>query len=217
MSAARAEPASARSTVRRRAGRGEYERTRIEQILDQGLAGHVAFVADGQPYAIPMLYTRLGDHVYMHGSPLSRLLGTAVDGVPLCFTVTLLDGIVLARSAFHHSLNFRSVVVLGAARAVRDREEKLESLRVLVERVCPGRSAGTRGPDEQELAATEVVAIGLDEASAKVRTGPPIDAPEDYELPFWAGEVPLRLVTGAPQRDPRCLVPVPDHVRALGQ
>jgi nitroimidazol reductase NimA-like FMN-containing flavoprotein (pyridoxamine 5'-phosphate oxidase superfamily) len=210
-----ARPASDRTTVRRRAGRGRYERAQIEQILDDGLAGHVAFVAGGQPYAIPMLYARRGDQVYLHGSTLSRLLETAVDGAQLCFTVTLLDGIVLARSAFHHSLNFRSVVILGAARVVREREEKLESLRVLVDHVCPGRSSGTRGPDEQELAATEVVALGLDEASAKIRTGPPIDAPEDYELPFWAGEVPLRLVTSAPERDPRCRAPLPDHVRAL--
>lgn len=208
-------PASPRTTVRRRAGRGQYERGRIEQILDAGLVGHVAFALDGQPYAIPMLYARLRDELYLHGSPLSRLLGTAVDGAQLCFTVTVLDGLVLARSAFHHSLNYRSVVVLGRARAVREREHKLQVLKVLVEHVAPGRSAAIRGPDEQELAATEVVALPLNEASAKARSGPPVDASEDYELAVWAGEIPLRLLAGEPRPDSRTTGPLPDHVRDL--
>lgn len=213
MVATRSRPASARTRVRRRAGRGHYERERIEQILDAGLVGHLAFVADGQPYAIPMLYVRVGDQLYLHGSPLSRLLKRAVSGTELCFSVTLLDGLVLARSAFHHSLNFRSVVVLGEARAVRGRAEKLAALEALVEHVMPGRSGDAREPSAQELKATEVVALRLDEASAKARTGPPIDAPEDYELSVWAGEIPLQLTPGVPVPDERCTAPLPDYLR----
>jgi uncharacterized protein len=217
MTAAKTRPASARTRVRRRAGRGRYEREQIDRILDAGLVGHLAFVADGQPYAIPMLYVRLEDQLYLHGSPLSRLLKGAVGGIDLCFTVTLLDGLVLARSAFHHSLNFRSVVVLGEARAVRDLDEKLAALETLVEHVVPGRSADARGPSVQELKATEVVALRLDEASAKVRTGPPVDAPEDYALDVWAGEIPLHLAAGAPMPDERCSAPLPDYLRRRGE
>ena len=213
MATTRVRPVSARTRVRRRAGRGQYAREQIEQILDAGLVGHLAFVADGQPYAIPMLYARIDDQLYLHGSPLSRLLKRTVSGTELCFTVTLLDGLVLARSAFHHSLNYRSAVVLGEARAVRERKEKLASLEALVEHVMPGRSADARGPDEQELKATEVVALRLDEASAKVRTGPPVDAPEDYALPVWAGEIPLHLAAGDPLPDDRCTAPLPEYLR----
>jgi uncharacterized protein len=205
-------PAPSRTTVRRRAGRGRYARATIDAILDEGLIGHVAFVSDGQPYAMPMLYARAGEQIYLHGSPLSRLLGALAGEVPMCLTVTLLDGIVLARSAFHHSVNYRSVVVVGAGRAVREPAEKLAALRTLVEHVWAGRSADARGPSEQELEATELVALPLDEASAKVRSGPPVDAPEDYTLPVWAGELPLRLAVGAPLADPRCSAPVPDYV-----
>jgi nitroimidazol reductase NimA-like FMN-containing flavoprotein (pyridoxamine 5'-phosphate oxidase superfamily) len=204
---------TARTTVRRRAGRGRYERATINAILDEGLVGHVAFVSDGQPYAMPMLYARAGDHIYLHGSPLSRLLGSLAGEAPLCLTVTLLDGLVLARSAFHHSVNYRSVVVLGRGRAVREPAEKLAALRTIVEHVSPGRSADARGPSEQELEATELIGLALDEASAKVRTGPPVDAPEDYALPVWAGELPLRLTVGEPVTDPRCTEPVPESVR----
>ncbi len=186
----------------------------IKAILDEALVGQLAFALDGQPYSIPMLHVRVGDWIYLHGSPLSRLIGTAVDGAPMCFTVTLLDGFVLARSAFHHSLNYRSVVVLGDARAVRDEAEKLAALNALVEHVVPGRSSEARGPSAAELKATEVVALALQEASAKVRSGPPVDAPEDYSMPVWAGEIPLRLVPGEPTPDPRCQVPVPGYVRA---
>ncbi len=217
MTTVKARPASARTRVRRRAGRGQYEREQIDQILDAGLVGHLAFAADGQPYAIPMLYVRLGDQLYLHGSPLSRLLKRAVGGTDLCFTVTLLDGLVLARSAFHHSLNFRSVVVLGPARGVRDPKEKLAALETLVEHVMPGRSADARGPSAQELKATEVVALRLDEASAKVRSGPPVDAPEDYALDVWAGEIPLHLAAGVPLPDERCSAPLPDYLQCGGQ
>jgi nitroimidazol reductase NimA-like FMN-containing flavoprotein (pyridoxamine 5'-phosphate oxidase superfamily) len=210
-------PSSTRTTVRRRAGRGRYDRGTIEKILDEGLVAHVAFTSGGQPYAIPMLYARGSDGVYLHGSPLSRLVGRMVDGIALCLTVTLIDGLVLARSAFHHSLNYRSVVALGTGRTVRDGGEKRDALRTLVERVAPGRSDDVRGPSDPELRATEVVAMEIAEASAKVRTGPPVDAAEDYELPVWAGELPLRLTPAAPVPDPRCSLPVPDYVNGYAQ
>jgi nitroimidazol reductase NimA-like FMN-containing flavoprotein (pyridoxamine 5'-phosphate oxidase superfamily) len=210
---ARAAAPSARAKVRRRAGRGRYGRATINAILDEGLVGHAAFTVDGQPYAMPMLYARDGDLLYLHGSPLSRLVGGLAEGLPMCFTVTLLDGLVLARSAFHHSVNYRSVVVLGNAHAVTDREQKLTALETLVEHAAPGRSADARGPSDQELSATEVIAIPLDEASAKMRTGPPVDAPEDYALSLWAGELPVRLTVGEPRRDERCSEPLPDYVR----
>jgi uncharacterized protein len=201
-----------RVRVRRRSGRGNYARATIDAILDEGLVGHVGIVAEGQPYVIPVLYGRVGDHIYLHGSPLSRLLSNLADGVPMCLTVTLLDGLVLARSAFHHSMNYRSVVLLGRGQPVRERDEKREALRVLVDRLVPGRSEDARGPSAKELRATEVVALPIDEASAKIRTGPPADAAADYSLPVWAGVVPLKLCAGLPVPDDRCSVPVPDHV-----
>jgi len=210
----RGTPTSARTTVRRRAGRGRYQRETIDAILDEGVIGHVAFVVDQQPYAMPMLYGRDGDVLYLHGSPLSRLLGSLSGGVAIGFTVTLIDGLVLARSAFHHSVNYRSVVVLGSAHPVRGREAKHAALRTIVEHAVPGRSADARGPSEQELDATEVVALRLDEASAKIRTGPPVDAGEDYALPVWAGELPLRTTVGAALADARCSQPIPDYVRS---
>jgi nitroimidazol reductase NimA-like FMN-containing flavoprotein (pyridoxamine 5'-phosphate oxidase superfamily) len=184
----------------------------VEAILDEGLIGHVAFASDGQPYAIPMLYARAGESIYLHGSPLSRLLRGLAQGVPLCFTVTLVDGLVLARSAFHHSINYRSVVVLGHGRTVRDRDQKHAALRAIVEHASAGRSDEVRGPSEQELAATEVISMVVAEASAKVRSGPPVDAAEDYALPVWAGELPLALVAGRPVPDARCAVAVPASV-----
>jgi uncharacterized protein len=210
---ARATAPTPRTKVRRRAGRGRYGRSTIDAILQEAFVGHAAFVVDGQPYAIPMLYARGGDVLYLHGSPLSRLVGSLANGLPMCFTVTVLDALVLARSAFHHSVNYRSVVVLGNARAVDDQDEKLAALEAIVEHVTPGRAAEARGPSDQELQATEVVAIPLSEASAKIRTGPPVDAPEDYALPVWAGELPLRLAASEPRRDPRCTEPLPDYVR----
>lgn len=200
--------------MRRRAGRGRYDRETIGAILDEGLIGHVGFVAEGQPYAIPMLYARAGDQLYLHGSPLSRILSGLAAGVPICFTVTLVDGLVLARSAFHHSINYRSVVVLGEGRALRESTEKLAALRAIVEHVAPGRSRDARGPTGQELGATEVVVLAIEEASAKLRTGPPVDAPEDYALAVWAGELPLGVAVGEPLTDPRCSEPVPSYVRA---
>jgi nitroimidazol reductase NimA-like FMN-containing flavoprotein (pyridoxamine 5'-phosphate oxidase superfamily) len=202
---------SSRTRVRRRGARGAYDRATIDSILDEGLVAHVAFVAAGQPYAIPMLFARAGDELFLHGSPLSRMVGTLRDGVPVCATVTLVDGVVLARSAFHHSLNYRSVVVLGTARALEDPAAKRAALDALVEHAIPGRTREARGPSDAELAATEVLAVPLAEASAKVRTGPPIDARADRELRVWAGELPLALTALAPR--PACDLPVPRYVK----
>lgn len=204
-------PASERSTVRRRPARADYRPGTVAGVLDEALVAHVGLVADGAPVVIPMTFARLGDHVYVHGSPASRLLRGMADGVEVCLTVTLLDGLVLARSAFHHSMNYRSAVVFGRAAVVTDRWEKAAALAALVERVLPGRSQTARPPSDRELAGTLVLRLGLDEASAKVRQGPPIDDEEDYAWPVWAGEIPLRLVAGAPIPDPRLApgIPVP--------
>ncbi len=200
--------------MRRRAGRGSHEREVIDGILDEGLVGHVGIEVDGQPFVLPVLYARDGEQIYVHGSPLSRLLSTLAGGVPMCLTVTLLDGVVFARSAFHHSLNYRSVVVLGDGRVVAKPAEKHAALRTVVEHVARGRSDDVRGPSEQELAATEVVAIEIREASAKIRSGPPVDSSEDMEIPTWAGELPLALAPGAPVPDTGCEEPLPDYVVA---
>jgi nitroimidazol reductase NimA-like FMN-containing flavoprotein (pyridoxamine 5'-phosphate oxidase superfamily) len=206
-----------RTRVRRLAGRGTYDRDAVHAILDEGLIGHAAFVADGQPYAMPMLYARAGEQLYMHGSRLGRLLRGLADGIPMCFTVTLLDGLVLARSAFHHSVNYRSVLVLGQGRAVRDPDEKNDALRTIVDHVAPGRSKDVRGPSEPELKATEVVSLPLIEVSAKVRTGPPVDAAYDYAVPAWAGELPLGLAVGDPCADERCSEPLPEYISSYGR
>jgi uncharacterized protein len=203
--------------VRRRAGRASYKRSTIDAILDEGMVGHVGVVADGQPFVIPVLYARDGEQVYLHGSPLSRLLSTLAQGVPMCLTVTLLDGLVLARSAFHHSMNYRSVVILGDGRPVRDPEEKLEALRAIVDHIVPGRSEDARGPSRKELKATEVIALTIDEASAKIRTGPPVDAGDDLALPVWAGELPLSLEVGEPVPDDGVSIAVPEYVRSYAR
>jgi nitroimidazol reductase NimA-like FMN-containing flavoprotein (pyridoxamine 5'-phosphate oxidase superfamily) len=191
-----------RTTVRRLPERGRYERAAIDAILDEGLVCHLGFVVDGQPYVIPTGYVRVGDTLFVHGSAASRMLRALRDGLPVCVTVTLLDGLVLARSAFHHSMNYRSVVVLGRARVVDDPADKLEALRAFTNSIVAGRWDEARQPNEQELRATTVLAIPLDEASAKVRTGPPQDDEEDYSHPVWAGVVPLRLRADAPIPDP---------------
>ncbi len=203
-----------RTTVRRHAERGHYDRTTIESILDEGIVGHLGIVEDGQPFVLPVLYVRDGAEIYVHGSPLSRLLGTVGEAVPVSLTVTLVDGLVLARSAFKHSLNYRSVVILGDGRPVEDRERKLRALRMIVDHVARGRSDEVRGPNEGELKATELVAITVREASAKIRTGPPLDAPRDRSLETWAGELPLRLTVGEAVPDEHCSLPLPDHLRA---
>ena len=203
-----------RTTVRRLPKRGHYDRATIDAILDEGLVCHVGFVADGQPYVIPTLYARQGDRIYVHGSAVSRMLRTLAGGVPVCLTVTIADGLVLARSAFNHSMNYRSVVVLGTATAV-DGDEKVQALRTIAEHVVPGRWAETREPSAVELKQTLVLSLSLAEASAKVRSGPPIDEDEDYALPHWAGVLPLSLTAGVPIPDPRLPAgtPVPPSVR----
>jgi hypothetical protein len=194
---------TARTRVRRLPKRGAYDRATIDAILDEGLVCHLGFVHDEHPVVIPTLYARVEDVVYVHGSAASRMLRTLGDGLDACLTVTLLDGLVLARSAFHHSANYRSVVVFGRARRVDERSEKMSALEAFSEHVAPGRWAEVRAPSEQELKATTVLALPLDEASAKVRTGPPVDDEEDYALDVWAGVIPLRLVAGVPEADAR--------------
>jgi hypothetical protein len=203
-----------RTQVKRLPKRGLYDRAAIHHILDEAFLCHVGFVVDGQPYVIPTGYARDGDTLYIHGSAASRMLRTLGGGVAVAVTVTLVDGLVLARSAFHHSMNYRSVVVLGTATPVEDTPGKLHALRAFTEHVTPGRWAEVRGPSAQELKATTVLSLPLDEASAKVRTGPPVDEEEDYALPVWAGVLPLQLGTRAPIADPRMtqVVAVPSYV-----
>jgi nitroimidazol reductase NimA-like FMN-containing flavoprotein (pyridoxamine 5'-phosphate oxidase superfamily) len=196
---------SERSQVRRLPKRAAYDREQVYSILDEGYVCHVGFVAGGQPYVIPTGYARAGDRLYIHGSPASRMLRALEQGAEVSLTVTLLDGFVLARSAFHHSMNYRSVVVFAKARLVTDPAEKLEALRAFTEHVLPGRWAEVRQPSERELNATSVLVLPLDEASAKVRTGPPVDDEPDYSLPVWAGVVPVRMELGEPVADGRVL------------
>jgi len=202
-----------RTKVRRHPERGEYDRAAIDAILDEALYCHIGFVDRGQPFVIPTIHARAGDRVYVHGSAASRMLGTLGGGIPACLTVTLLDGVVLARAVFSHSMNYRSVMVLGTATEVTDPEEKLAALEAVVEHVVPGRWADARLPSDADLRATRVLCMPLDEASAKVRTGPPKDAADDLALGIWAGVIPLTLVPGAPVPDPALPagIPVPDY------
>ena len=193
---------SSRTQVERLPERGHYDRETIHGILDQAFLCHVGFVADGQPFVIPTSYGRVGDVLYIHGSAASRMLRSLAGGIPVCVTVTLLDGLVLARSVFHHSINYRSVVILGSARLVDGDEEKQRALRAVAEQIVPGRWDDAREPNAQELKATSVLAVSLQEASAKIRSGPPKDEKEDYALPVWAGVLPLRIAAGAPEADP---------------
>ncbi len=183
---------TARTTLKRLPQRGAFDRESINQILDEGFICHVGFAVDGQPYVIPTGYARAGDRLFIHGSQASRMLRTLGQGIDVCLTVTLIDGLVLARSAFHHSMNYRSVVVFGRATVVDEREEKLSALRALSDHMIPGRWDDVRKPSERELQLTTVLSLPLDEASAKVRT-----------LPVWAGVIPLRMVANAPHPDPR--------------
>jgi nitroimidazol reductase NimA-like FMN-containing flavoprotein (pyridoxamine 5'-phosphate oxidase superfamily) len=194
---------SQRTKVRREPQRGVYERAAIDAILDEGFVCHLGFVHEGQPFVIPTLFARIGDEVYVHGSAASRMLRSLRGGVDACLTVTLVDGIVLARSIFNHSVNYRSVVVLGRAVEVENREEKLCALEAFSDRLVPGRWADVRPPTEQELKATSILRLPLDEAAAKVRTGPPEDEEEDYALGVWAGVIPVALTAGEAQPDPR--------------
>ena len=195
--------------------RVSYDRAATHAVLDATSVCHLGFVVDGEPVVLPQLYARVGEQLYLHGSSGARALRTAGDeGLPVCVTVTLVDGLVLARSAFHHSVNYRSVVVHGRARLVSDAEEKSAALSALVDAVVAGRSSGTRGPDRRELAATSVLRLPLDEVSVKVRTGPPNDDPEDAGLPYWAGVLPVGTLAGSPVPAPdlREGIEVPEHV-----
>jgi hypothetical protein len=198
----RAEPPTERTRVRRLPERGVYERSEIDAILDEALICHLAYVKDGEPRVIPTIHARVSDTLYVHGSNASRTLRSTKGGAPVAAEVTLLDGLVLARSAFHHSMNYRSVVVYGRVREVTDPAEKFEAQRALVEHVVRGRAADARRPNQRELDQTTILAIPLDDASAKVRTGPPKDEEEDLALPVWAGVLPLRTVPGEPEPDP---------------
>ncbi|MBE9199290.1 MULTISPECIES: pyridoxamine 5'-phosphate oxidase family protein [unclassified Nodularia (in: cyanobacteria)] len=192
-----------RSQIKRVPQRGNYERQVIYDILDEGLICHVGFTVDNQPFVIPTAYGRVEDQLYIHGSPASRMLRSLQTGIEVCLTVTLLDGLVLARSAFHHSMNYRSVVVFGTATIVKDAEEKLAALKAFTNHVMPQRWSNVRLPNRQEMQGTLVLSLPLTEASAKVRTGPPLDDEADYALPVWAGVLPLKLVTGEAIADSR--------------
>lgn len=192
-----------RSQVKRLPARAVYDRTAIDEIVDTAPICHVGFIDEGQPFVIPTIHVRIGDNIYLHGSPASRMLRTLARGAEACITVTHVDGLVLARSAFHHSMNYRSAVLFGRGSAVNDETQKLEVLRSLSERLIRGRWADVRPPSEEELHKTLVVSIAIDEASAKIRTGPPLDDEEDYSLDVWAGVLPLKLMAAAPIADPR--------------
>jgi uncharacterized protein len=192
-----------RTRLVREADRAVYDREAAYRILDEGFLCHVGFVADGQPFVIPTSYGRQDDSLYIHGSAASRMLRQMKEAVPVCITVTLLDGLVLARSIFNHSMNYRSVVILGRATLVGNPGEKIEALRLLSEHIIPGRWTDSRQPNERELKATSVLRVPIEEFSAKVRTGPVIDDEEDYSFPTWAGVVPLEIRAGAPIDDSR--------------
>ena len=204
-----------RTTLKRLPKRGEFDRECVYEILDEAFICHVGFVANGQPFVIPTGYARIEDRLYIHGSAASRMLKTVGEGIDVCVTVTLVDGLVLARSAFHHSINYRSVVVFGKAAVVEAPEEKFAALRAFTEQVVPGRWKEVREPNEGEMKATLVLSLPLAEASAKIRTGPPIDDEDDYALPVWAGVLSLSLSPGEAINDERLQpgVSLPDYVR----
>jgi nitroimidazol reductase NimA-like FMN-containing flavoprotein (pyridoxamine 5'-phosphate oxidase superfamily) len=204
-----------RTRLRRLPKRGAFDRETIYAILDEAFICHIGFVVDGQPYVIPTGFGRVDDHLYIHGSSASRMLRTISDGVNICFTTTLVDGLVLARSAFHHSINYRSVVVLGNATLVENADEKTRALEVITDHIVPGRWSDVRWPTELELKATSVLKLPIDEASAKVRTGPPIDDEEDYATNIWAGILPLSVQIGEPVNDDRLVegIEPPDNIK----
>lgn len=201
-----------RTRVVREPHRGAYDREVVNQILDEAFLCHIGFTVEGQPYVIPTSYGRDGNVLYVHGSAASRMLRNLDKGVPVCVTVTLLEGLVLARSIFNHSMNYRSVVILATATLVSDPAEKIAALRVLSEHILPHRWNDVRQPSEKELKATSVLKIPIEEFSAKVRVGPPIDDEEDYSFPTWAGVIPLAMQTGQPIRDERCEQELPEYL-----
>ena len=203
-----------RSKLRRIPKRGSQERELIYSILDEALIAHVGFIDNQQPFVIPMAYGRTGDRLYLHGSPVSRLLKTLERGVDVCITVTILDGLVIARSLFHHSMNYRSVVLFGKAKLVENESDKMSALKALTDQMILGRWHESRIPNTKELKATNVLSLKIAEGSAKVRTGAPIDDAEDYSLPYWAGELPLKLTSGNPIRDAKLSpkITVPENI-----
>ena len=208
-------PKTIRSTLKRIADRGLYDKDAVHAVLDAGLIAHVGIAPEGQPVVIPVLYARMGEEIIFHGAKASRLLKYVQAGGEVCVTVTLLDGLVLARSLFEHSMNYRSVVAFGKGRLIEDAAEKMEALRLISEQMLPGRWDDARQPTEKELNATTVVAVKIEEATAKIRTGGPEDIEEDYALPVWAGELPFRMAAGEPVPDGRLGegVEVPEYVR----
>ncbi|HEV8589145.1 MAG TPA: pyridoxamine 5'-phosphate oxidase family protein [Pyrinomonadaceae bacterium] len=210
---------TARTTLKRLPKRGSFDRGVINAILDEGFVCHVGFVMDGKPFVIPTGYARVDDRLIIHGSQASRMLRSLGQGIDVCVTVTLIDGLVLARSAFHHSMNYRSAVIFGRAGVIEDPEEKITALRALSEHMIRGRWADVREPNEQELQLTTVLSLPIDEASAKIRTGPPLDDEEDYDLPIWAGVIPLQLVADDPISDSRLATDIstPNYVTAYGR
>ena len=202
-----------RTRVVREPDRAVYDREAVNRILDEAFLCHVGFVADGQPFVIPTSYGRDENVLYVHGSAASRMLRNLNQGIPVCITVTLLDGLVLARSIFNHSMNYRSVVILGTATLVGDPEEKLKALRALSEHIIPQRWDDSRRPNEKELKATSILRVPIEEFSAKVRVGPAIDDEPDYSFPTWAGVIPLDTTVGAPIRDERCQHELPEYLR----
>ena len=203
--------------LRRLPKRGAHDRATIDAILDEALVCHLGFVHEGRPFVIPTLHARVGDHVLIHGSAASRALRTLAGGAEVCLTATLIDGLVLARSAFHHSVNYRSVLLLGTATLVESPDEKQAALEAFTERMVPGRWEHIRRPNRKELKGTSVLTLSIDEASAKLRTGPPVDDEEDHALDVWAGVVPLATTVGTPVPDPllRPAIPIPPHVTDL--
>jgi uncharacterized protein len=205
-----------RTRVFRKPGRAAYDRDLVHTILDDALICHVGFVQEGQPYVIPTIHAREGETIYLHGANANRTLRVLADGTPCCVTATLVDELVLARAALHHSLNYRSVMVLGRATEITESEQKQRALRLVVEHIAPGRPEEVRGPDETDLRSTKVLAIPIEEASAKVRTGPPLDEDKDLDLPYWAGQLPLTVGAGKPVTAPDLArdLPVPESVRS---
>jgi len=202
------------TTLKRLSERGAFDRATVNAILDEAFVCHVGFTVAARPFVIPTSYARVGEHVLIHGSAASRMLRQLSKSIPVCMTVTLVDGLVLARSAFHHSINYRSVVILGVATQVENEHEKMAALRAFTEHIIPGRWAHVRAPTEQELHATTVLSLPLIEVSAKIRMGPPKDDEEDGSLPIWAGELPLHVLPGMPLADSKtsAALPVPDYI-----
>ncbi len=208
-----------KNSIKRLPKRGHYDRETIQRILDKALICHVGFVVDGQPYVIPTNFARVGDTIVLHGAKASRLIKHIESGHPVCVEVTIVDGLVLARSVFNHSINYRSVVLFGTGCLVEDEQEKLAALEAVTEHLVPGRWREARLPNWKELNATTVVSIGIDEASAKVRVGPPVDEAEDYELPVWAGVLPLQEMPLSPIQDElqSANIPLPDYLEAYSR